>query len=125
RGDLVRALQERFLRAMDDEVAEASEIPGGWDRMVAFIDAGVTITLRHPVLYATTEWLRRNEPGYAPAQRWTADLLGAVAQAHAEGDLRLDVTATDVALVAHLLSSLAGYPEPMRSMMMARQRAIL
>ena len=125
RLELVRALHERLLPEMDEVVHAAAEEPTGWAQLTAYIDGGVRLTLAHPLMYLATEWLRRHDPDYRPSERWTAQVLASVARAHDEGSLRPDATATDVALVPHLLSSLAMIPEPMRRVMIARQRAIL
>jgi AcrR family transcriptional regulator len=125
RLDLVRALRDRILPEMDEVVAAAAQQPTGWEQLLHYIDGGVRLTLAHPLMHLVSEWLRRHDPGYQPEDRWNAQIVASVAQAHAEGTLRPDATATDVALVPHMLSSLALIPEPMRTVMIARQRSVL
>jgi hypothetical protein len=48
-----------------------------------------------------------------------------VRQAQDAGDLRTDVVGSDIALIPTLLSALAHFPEPMRGVAIARQRALL
>ena len=52
-------------------------------------------------------------------------MIEEVARAQREGDLRVDVTPTDVAYVSQLLGGLARVSEPGRSMLLARQLALL
>lgn len=125
RLDLVRALRDRILPEMDEVMSAAAAHPTGWEQLTAYIDGGIRLTLAHPLMYLINEWLRRHDPDFRPTERWNAQVLASVAQAHAEGSLRPDATATDVALVPHVLSSLAMIPEPMRQVMIARQRAII
>lgn len=125
RQALLEALMTRFHESLDEHIQATRELDGGWDKIVAFIDGGIATTFRHPSLYLTAEWLRRNDPQFQPTSQWNDVVLTAVAQAHDEESLRPDVDATDIALIPHLLSSLAGFPEPMRSVVVARHRAIL
>lgn len=125
RHALLEALMTRFAEALDAHIQPASELDTGWEKIVAFIDGGIATTLEHPALYTTAEWLRRNDPQFQPSTQWNQIVIEAVAQAHREASLRPDVDATDLALIPHLMSSLAGFPEPMRSAIIARQRAIL
>lgn len=46
-------------------------------------------------------------------------------RAKAEGILRPDVAGTDVAVIPFLLSSVRYYPEPIRSVVLARQCALI
>lgn len=122
---LLEALMQRFSESLDAHVRLAAGRATGWEKVVAFVDGGIATTLQHPAMYNTIEWLRRNDPQFQPTTQWNDIVLASVAQAHEEGSLRLDVDATDIALIPHLMASLAGFPEPVRSVVIARQRAIL
>ncbi|HEX6243545.1 MAG TPA: hypothetical protein VFZ61_21680, partial [Polyangiales bacterium] len=46
-------------------------------------------------------------------------------RAQAEGSLRTDVTAADLAYVPHMLVPIVRWPEPQRGVLLARMRALL
>src|SRR5690606_2802164 len=69
--------------------------------------------------------MARIDPHYGPALRWHPIIIGMVERAHAQGTLRPDATAMDVAQIPVLLSSIVWMPEPLRSTVLARQRAIM
>lgn len=125
REDLIAALYDRLGDGVDESIEQARRLPTGWATVVAYIDIGVDLVFRHPAGGAILERISRSRPGHVHGQRWEQPMIDAVARAHAEGSLRPDATAADVAYVSQLLGGLATMAEPARSMLLARQRALL
>lgn len=125
REDLVRALYDVLAEELDGVAAVAEQEPTGWGRIVAYVDGVLAMFVRHPWGSAIMAMMTSIDPDYRPGRRWEQPMEDAVALAHAEGSLRTDASATDVAFIPHLLGPLARLPEPARGIVMARQRAAL
>lgn len=123
--DLIRALYDRTVERFDAVAESCASEPTGWDAIVRFIDGATAILFEY---HATGEVMRRMalvDPEYQPGQRYIAQLKHQRERAQAEGTLRSDVAGTDVAVIPMLLGALRYQPEPLRSVMYARQRALI
>ncbi len=125
RGDLIRALYDVLGDELDELTLVAEREPTGWGRIVAYVDGVLAMFVRHPWGSAIMAAMSAADPEYRPGRRWERPMEDAVALARAEGSLREDASPTDVAFIPHVLGSLARLPEPMRTAVMARQRAAL
>lgn len=124
-SDLIRALYDRTVERFDAVAERTSEAPTGWDAITAFIDGSTAILFE---FQATGDVMRRMaliDPDYQPGHRYIAHMKTQRERAQAEGSLRLDAAGTDIAIIPTLLGALRFQPEPVRSIMYARQRAII
>lgn len=122
RDALVLGLGERLTDRTADVASAAAGAPSGWDAIVAFVDGLTAMYIDYPWLVqvrARARELQRTD------DRMQAAVTGVIERAWAEGTLRPDVSATDVVFVPSLLSGLVYLPEPMRSIVIGRQRDII
>jgi AcrR family transcriptional regulator len=125
RDDLIRAVFDRQSARMTALLEHCAQIDDGWQALVTAIDGSVAIRFASPSAREVSIRMARIDPDYGPALRWHPIILDMVARAHTQGSLRADVTAMDIAHIPVLLSSLVWMPEPVRGVIVARQRAIL
>ncbi len=125
RAALLTALAFRS-DALLAEVAELSlSDPDDWRALESFIDGAAALIIEHPWIDAVAGWARENPPeGWAPG-RWNEPTERLVERARRDGLLRPDIETTDVAFLPTMIASLGFLPEPARSIVIARQRALL
>ena len=124
-ADLIRALYDDLADYFDELATLVETKRTGWEKIEMLIDGAVSRFVEHPSTRSILHRQAENDPAYRPGDRFVAPLLALVAQAHAEGSLRRDVTAADLALVPVMLTAATEHPEPMRSVIYARQRALV
>lgn len=106
-------------------VEAALDIDDPWDSLVAYLDGVIALTLLHSWTDTVIAHARQHPPaGWVPG-RWIQETVDLVERAKADGALRADVLATDLAFFAPVLRSLATLPEPSRSTVIARHRSLL
>jgi len=119
---LIMALAARVAGRFEAIQAEGAAAESGWRGIEIAIDGTVAMYLDFPWLPAVLEYARQHrddDPGFEQTG------LEGIERAWAEGSLRRDIEATDVAFIPLLLSGLLRLPEPMRSIVIARQRDIV
>ena len=124
-ADLIRALYDDLADYFDELAVQIETKATGWEKIEALIDGAVSRFVEHPSTRSILHRQAENDPTYRSGDRFVAPLLAVVAQAHAEGSLRHDVTAADLALAPVMLTAATEHPEPMRSVIYARQRALV
>lgn len=124
-ADLIRALYDDLCDYFDGLAALVETKRTGWEKIELLIDGAVARFFEHPSTRSIMHRQAELDPAYRSGERFVAPLLAVVAQAHAEGSLRPDVTAADLALVPVMLTAAVEHPEPMRSVIYARQRALV
>ena len=124
-ADLIRALYDDLADYFDELAAVVETKATGWEKIETLLDGAVSRFVAHPSTRSILHRQAENDPTYRSGDRFVAPLLAVVAQAHAEGSLRHDVTASDLALVPVMLTAATEHPEPMRSVIYARQRALV
>jgi len=124
-ADLIRALYDDLADHFDELATLVEAKATGWEKIETLLDGAVSRFVEHPSTRSIMHRQAQNDPSYRSGDRFVAPLLAVVAQAHAEGSLRPDVTADDLALVPVMLTAVVEQPEPMRSVIYARQRALV
>jgi len=122
RDALVLGLGERMRQRWLHITTEAASAPTGWDAIVTYIDGVAGMYLDMPWLVpvrARLRILQQADPADETAVR------AVIERAWAEGTLRTDIDPTDLAFIPSMLAGLVTLPEPMRSVIMARQRDIV
>lgn len=125
RHALLEALAWRAAEMFDEVARAAAEMPTGWEKIVTYLDGVIDLNIRAPWHDAVTAYARRHSPQEWVAGRWEQEILAAVGQAQSEGSVRIDVVATDLVFLPLLLTRLLSYPEPVRSTVLARHRALM
>lgn len=125
RTALIRALYDQIVERTDALVDRVVAQPSGWDAIVTYLDGILGIADDHPETQAVFAYMRRHDPTYRTGDQWIEPTQRTVERARAEGTLRADVTATDLAYVPHLLVPLVRWPEPQRGILLSRMRALL
>lgn len=126
RDDLVRAVYDRQSERMSALFAHCATIDDGWDAMVACLDGTLDLLLRYPSMRQVAARMAQIDPGYGPAvDVWHPIALAIVARGRAQGTIRADATAMDVAHIPSLLAPLGALPPPARETVIARMRGIL
>ncbi len=100
----------------------AASAPTGWDGIVAYLEGVTAMYVDLPWMTAVLPRVRALRPPDSSgeqAARWVME------RAWAERSLRTDIEPTDLAFVPSLMAGLVHLPEPMRSIVMARQRDII
>ncbi|WP_175525244.1 TetR/AcrR family transcriptional regulator [Microbacterium sp. cf046] len=115
---LAARLRIRFAGIV--EAADAAE--SGWDAIVTYIDGATAMYLDLPWLGAVRARARQLAPSDG---RFELAVRLVIERARAEGSLRADVDPTDVVFAPAMLAGFVDLPEPMRSVVMARQRDII
>lgn len=123
--DLVLGLYERFQERMDAACERVLAIHDPYERVIAFIDITVEIAFEFPIARSLASEARRYLPE-EPRPGWVAGVvIAAVRDAHMNGDLRADITASDIAVIAGMLADLVHQPEAQRETVLRRMRSIL
>ena len=125
REDLIRGVFDRQAERMSAVLERAAAIEDGWDAVVACIDGAVEALMRSPSALAVAVRMAAIDPDHGPGLDWQPVVLEITARAHAQGSLRPDVTAQDIAHIPTVLASLVRLPERVRGTVLARQRAII
>lgn len=124
-AELVRELYDRIIERVEGALVRAQTKATSWEVLESFVREMVGMVLLHP---ASLEVMRRqaqNDPTHHPGRRMEAPMEQIVAGAIADGDLRPDVLASDLATIPHLFHVLARYPEPVRTVAVDRQLQLL
>lgn len=109
RDDLVQALFERSMDEVDALLAEIGGEERAWDSIVTFMDRLGTWLLADPSMPTIVTRIGIIDPEKRPALRFTGAMNALVEQAQADGDLRSDITAVDIVLLATMLGSIGRY----------------
>ena len=122
--ELVHGIYRRISSRIDDAGAVFVSLDAGADQVEALIDAIVGLSVRIPIARAVAARVARRFPDRVAPSRWSAIVVEAVEQGKAAGSIRPDVQATDIAALAGMLADLLEMPEPQRSIMVPRMRAL-
>lgn len=122
RDAVIIGLVERLRARLDEISAVATAASTGWEGITVYIDGVTAMHLDYPWMTAVRDRARQIAPSDASRD---AAAFAAVARAKAEGSLRTDVDAIDLAFIPTLLAGLVSLDEPLRSAVMARERALL
>lgn len=126
RDDLVRAVFDRQSARMTEVFQRADATEDGWDALVGCLDEVLALLLEHPSMTQMTARMAQIDPAYGPAiPVWHPIALAMLARGHAQGTIRADVTAMDVAHLPALLAPLGTLPQPMRDTVIARLRGVM
>lgn len=126
RRELLRALYDVLVDELDEVVICIEAAPTGWDAIEAYVDGVLAITAEHPEISQVMAYMRDHDPEHrAGSGHWERIAEQTAARAHAEGSIRPDVTATDLAYLPHLLVPLMRFPERQRGILLARMREIV
>jgi len=123
--DLVRALYDTLYQRLALIEPAVREAPDGWSGIEAYVDGVAAVLAERPDGPRVMERMRELDPAYRPADAMRAPMAAMAARAHAEGTLREDVTAADIALLPFGLTSVLRFPEPEGAVILRRQRHIL
>jgi len=125
RDELVRAVYDRHAQRMNAVFEHCATIEDGWEAMVTCIDRVVELLIAHPSMQQVAVHMARVDPDYGPVLDWHPIALAMLERAHAQGTVRPDVTAMDVAHLPSMLAPLGSLPQPAREMVIARMRGVL
>ncbi len=124
-ADLIRGLYDRLVDRLDEVRAECEEAETGWEAIERFVDGSLRVMGAVPAAGAIMHRQAAYDPAYRPGTRWEEPLRAIVRTAQEEGALRADVVPTDIAVIPFVLDAARQFPEPMGSLALARQRALL
>lgn len=125
RTSLLTALAFRADELLADVATASLAIDDSWLAIESFIDGASALIIAHPWIDPVAAWARENPPdGWKPG-RWDEPTHDLVARARREGRIRDDIDTTDIAFFPTMLASLGFLPEPLRSTVIARERALL
>ncbi|GAA3623228.1 TetR/AcrR family transcriptional regulator [Microbacterium awajiense] len=122
RDAVIIGLCTRLLGRFNEAGRLAADQPTGWDAIVTYIDATTAMYFDFRWLADAIERVRQITPGDVQAE---SEVEAQVARAKDEGTLRPDVTVIDLSLIPPMLGALVRLPEPVRAMMLARQRSLI
>jgi AcrR family transcriptional regulator len=125
RDELLRALFDRVFDRTEELTYRVLEVPHAWQAILDYIDGLVALAAEFPETATVIAWVRQQYPGYRTGGEWVGQVIALVERAQADGDLRSDVTATDVSYAPHLLLGILRFAEPERGMLLARMRALV
>ncbi|WP_022872613.1 TetR/AcrR family transcriptional regulator [Nesterenkonia alba] len=125
RDDLIRALYDRQVARMVEVFEAAAAIEDGWEAVVTAIDGILDLLIRYPGAPHIAARVAATAPDGPPQAQGQQQVLEIVSRAHAQGAIRPDVTAVDLAHIPTMLESILRLPEPARGIVLARQRAII
>ena len=121
------ALYDRFVQALQGIADRTEAAPTGWDALQTYLDDTSRLLEDHPYLPELLQRIRGVLPdAHRGGSRFAAPIERLVERATAEGTLRPDVTAADIAMVPFtLFSASMMYPEELRDSFRGRMRGIL
>lgn len=122
RHALIMALAARTWERYAAVVSAAQAAESGWRAIEISVDGVMAMFLDYPWLPAVRDYARESRDDDPDFERVGREIIE---RAQAEGALRRDIDATDVAFVPSLLAGLLDLPEPVRSIVIARQRDII
>lgn len=125
RNALLVGLYERFQARIDERGGEMFAAEPGLERVLVFIDVLIDFSVRTPLSRQVAARVHQANPDRVPQSRWTAEVMAAVEAAKTAGQLRQDIEATDVAMLAGMVADLATIHEPRRSIVVPRMRAFI
>lgn len=123
--DLIGALFDRIVERLDEVAAECVASPTAWDAITTYVSRSVELMVRHPATQAIMRRHAEYEPGAPQGDRWAPLMAHTLKQAKADGTIRGDVTATDMAMIPFALSNLHNFPENQRMTIAARQITLM
>lgn len=106
RDDLVRALYDVALDELGTVREEIAASPTAWDGVVVYAERVAEWLVADPSLPPILRRMAVMDPNYQPAGTFESFITSLVAQAKRDGDLRPDVAAVDVAMLATMIGSL-------------------
>jgi AcrR family transcriptional regulator len=106
RDDLVRALYDISIAELASVQGEIEAAPRAWDGVVIYMERAAEWLVADPSLPPILRRMGIIEPAYRPETRFEMFMAALVKQAKADGDLRPDVDAVDVAVLVTLVGSL-------------------
>lgn len=106
--DLARALYDRMAAGLAGRLGDAPAGETAWDSLTGLIEHFTFAVADQPGLRTVMRRIYQIDPGYAPARGQVPGLQELIAQAQADGDMRPDITAGDVALVPFLVGTFSG-----------------
>jgi AcrR family transcriptional regulator len=122
RHELLMALADRMRARFEGALAAAAAASTGWGAIERFVDGVWQLYIDMPWVAA----VRAYSIGRRPTPPEWEDVIAAFVQrAHDEGSLRPGVELTDIVFLPTLFAGFVGYPEPVRSIVVQRQRAIV
>jgi AcrR family transcriptional regulator len=122
RDALILGLVERMRGRYRSILRGATSAESGWEGIVMYLDSVASSVIEQPWIgpvQARALSLRLSDDAFE------RDVKILVERAQAEGTLRPDSDATDLAFAPAMLGGLAQVPEPTRSVVMARQCDII
>lgn len=123
--DLYFALYERIGERIDAVGDEFMTLDDPFAQVVAVLDGTIRISLEMPIARMIGARVQRRFPERVKTNRWAPVVAATVERAQAEGVIRADVHATDIAVMAGMLADLVSLPEPRRSLILPRSRALV
>lgn len=125
RDALMLGLYRRYQLRVDELGEQLLRADPGITRVLVFIDGVIDFAVQKPVSRRVAARVRHVFPEEVVAGRWAEEVSEAVRDAKTAGDLRPDVEAVDVGILAGMVADLATIEEPRRSVVIARMRAFV
>ncbi|MEV1129023.1 TetR/AcrR family transcriptional regulator [Agromyces sp. NPDC049794] len=109
RDALVRELYDLGVGELRDLTPEILAAETGWRSVELYLERYATWLAHSPYVPAVMRRMAEIDPDHRPGAELAEPLDGLVARAQAEGSLRADVTAVDLAVLVDMLGSLGQY----------------
>ena len=109
RDALVRELYDIGVGEVRDLLPEILDAETGWRSVELCLERLAAWLGNAPYVPAVMRRMAEIDPDYRPGTEWAEPIEGLVARAQAEGSLRTDVTAVDLAVLVDMLGSLGQY----------------
>lgn len=123
--DLIRALYDLLVAELARVEEDVRASATGWDGVIAYVDGMVEVYATDRAAPAILQRMSQIDPAYRPAERYRESMEWFVRRAKEEGALRADITAADFAFIPFSIAAALRFPEPQRTVVLARQRALL
>lgn len=109
RDALVRELYDLGVGELRDLMPEILAAETGWRSVELYLERHATWLANAPYAPAVMRRMAEIDPDHRPGAELAEPIDGLVARAQAEGSLRADVTAVDLAVLVDMLGSLGQY----------------
>ena len=108
RDDLLRALYDLAISELATVREEIVAASSAWDGLVVYSERIAEWLVADPSLPPILKRMAAVDPTHRPTAQFEGFIASLVAQAKRDGDLRADVSATDLAVLLTMVGSLGG-----------------
>lgn len=120
--ELVYGVYRRLSERIDDRAPTFRDAESAFERVLIFIDTVIGFAVDYPFGLAVAEQVAKSFPERVKPNRWAPEIAAAIAQAQSDGELRDDMHATDVAVLAGMVAGLVHHGTARSALLVPRMR---